>query len=318
MITILDEEELVASAVVFPGSTQEVQQVVRWANKHLIPIFPISMGRNLSYGGAAPRVRGSVTVDLGRRINTILDINAEDYTCLVEPGVSYYALYKALKARGLDEHMWIDTPDLGGGSVIGNAVDRGVGYTPYGDHWACHAGLEVVLPSGEVIRTGIGALPGNNSWQLFPYGFGPFSEGYEAFMYTFKNDEDLVTYDSLTRYPLDIVARAFPNKDSHMSELQLLSAQTNDLKERLWGVGVIRQTDKMTDWVTNDVNVAINNCKELMLAVHDDVETKLAAIPTSTTYNSKTYQKLNLGNAWRKHVYALFTEANGKQKDFSA
>ncbi len=46
MMTILDEEELVASAVVFPGSTQEVQQVVRWANKHLIPIFPISMGRN--------------------------------------------------------------------------------------------------------------------------------------------------------------------------------------------------------------------------------------------------------------------------------
>lgn len=46
MMTILDEEELVASALVYPGSTEEVQKVVRWANKFLVPIFPISMGRN--------------------------------------------------------------------------------------------------------------------------------------------------------------------------------------------------------------------------------------------------------------------------------
>jgi hypothetical protein len=46
--------------------------------------------------------------------------------------------------------MWIDTPDLGGGSVIGNTVDRGVGYTPYGNHWAMHSGLEVVLGTGEL------------------------------------------------------------------------------------------------------------------------------------------------------------------------
>lgn len=49
MMTILDEEEFVASALVYPGSTEEVQKVVRWANKHLIPIFPISMGRNCKY-----------------------------------------------------------------------------------------------------------------------------------------------------------------------------------------------------------------------------------------------------------------------------
>lgn len=108
-------------------------------------------------------------------MNKILDINPEDYTCLVEPGVSFYALHDTLKSKGYD-HIWVDTPDLGGGSIIGNTVDRGIGYTPYGDHWACHSGLEVVLPTGEVIRTGMGALPGNNSWQLFPYGFGPYSE----------------------------------------------------------------------------------------------------------------------------------------------
>ena len=46
MMTVLDEEELVASAVVYPGNTEDVQKIVLWANKHLIPIFPISMGRN--------------------------------------------------------------------------------------------------------------------------------------------------------------------------------------------------------------------------------------------------------------------------------
>lgn len=46
MMTILDEEELVASAVVYPSTVEEVQTIVLWANKYLIPIFPISMGRN--------------------------------------------------------------------------------------------------------------------------------------------------------------------------------------------------------------------------------------------------------------------------------
>lgn len=46
MMPILDGEELVASAVVYPGSTNEVQKIVVWANKHRIPIFPISIGRN--------------------------------------------------------------------------------------------------------------------------------------------------------------------------------------------------------------------------------------------------------------------------------
>lgn len=42
--------------------------------------------------------------------------------------------------------------------------------------WACHSGLEVVLPTGEVMRTGMGAMPGSSSWQIFPYGFGPMAE----------------------------------------------------------------------------------------------------------------------------------------------
>ncbi|KAJ9404504.1 CAZyme family AA4 [Paecilomyces variotii] len=222
---ILDDEELVASAVVYPGSTADVQKIVLWANKYRIPIFPISIGRNFGYGGAAPRVRGSVVIDLGRRMNKVLDINPDDCTCLVEPGVTFFALYEEIQRRG-HKHLWIDVPDLGGGSVMGNTLDRGVGYTPYGDHWTFHSGLEVVLPTGEVIRTGMGALPNNNSWQIFPYGFGPYSDGiftqsnfgivtklgmalmpdpggYESYLYTFQKEEDLAPLVEIIR-PLRI------------------------------------------------------------------------------------------------------------------
>lgn len=43
---VLDDEEFIASAIVYPGDTAEVQKIVLWANKHHIPIFPISIGRN--------------------------------------------------------------------------------------------------------------------------------------------------------------------------------------------------------------------------------------------------------------------------------
>ena len=83
------------------------------------------MGRNLGYGGAAPRVPGAVVLDLGRRMNRVLKIDEDNASCILEPGVSYYALYEAIQKKGLP--FWIDTPDLGGGSVLGNAIDRGVG-----------------------------------------------------------------------------------------------------------------------------------------------------------------------------------------------
>ncbi|CAG8979727.1 hypothetical protein HYALB_00012373 [Hymenoscyphus albidus] len=177
---IADQEKLVCSAVAYPSSVEEVQEIVRWANRYLIPIYPISMGRNLGYGGAAPRVPGSVVVDLGREMNKVLRINGENASCMVEPGVSYFKLYEEVQKSGFP--LWIDVPDVGGGSVLGNALDRGVGYTPYGDHFANHCGMEIVLPDGSLLRTGMGSLPGPNgddnpTWESFQHSFGPSIDG---------------------------------------------------------------------------------------------------------------------------------------------
>jgi 4-cresol dehydrogenase (hydroxylating) len=168
--------ELIPSAAVGPDSTEQVQAIVRTANKYKIPLYAISTGKNFAYGGPSPNVRGSVTVDL-KRMNRVLEVDAKRNFALVEPGVSYIDLYRYIQDRNLK--VWIDTPDPGWGSPIGNALDHGIGYTLgfYRDHFGAHCGMEVVLANGEVMRTGMGALPASKSWQEYKHGFGPDPAG---------------------------------------------------------------------------------------------------------------------------------------------
>lgn len=97
---VVEQEEMVCSAIVYPSTASEVQVVVKWANEFKIPIYPISMGRNIGYGGAAPRVPGSVVVDLGRNMNKVLKIDGKNASCMVEPGVSYFKLYEEIQKTG--------------------------------------------------------------------------------------------------------------------------------------------------------------------------------------------------------------------------
>jgi 4-cresol dehydrogenase (hydroxylating) len=164
--------ERLASAAVAPNTVEQVQQIVRIANAHRVPLYPISTGKNLGYGGSAPILSGSVVVDL-KRMNRILSVDAGRCTAVVEPGVSYFDLYRHIQERDLE--VWIDCPDPGWGSVVGNALDHGVGYTygQYRDHFGSHCGMEVVLPNGELLRTGMAALANDAQWADYKYGFGP-------------------------------------------------------------------------------------------------------------------------------------------------
>jgi len=171
-----EPEELVASSAVAPASTEQVQQIVRIANRYRVPLYPISTGKNLGYGGSAPTLSGSVVLDL-KRMNRIIEVNEANAYALVEPGVSYFDLYRYIKERDLK--VWIDCPDPGWGSVLGNAIDRGGGYTmaSYRNHFDSHCGMEVVLPNGELLRTGMGAIPSAKTWQQFKTGCGPWIDG---------------------------------------------------------------------------------------------------------------------------------------------
>jgi 4-cresol dehydrogenase (hydroxylating) len=164
-----DETKHRPSAALAPSSVEEVQAVVRIANEHKVPLWPISRGKNFGYGGAAPALKGSVVLDLSRMKKIQLD--EENGTVLLEPGVGFFDLYDYLQSRKIP--LWLSVPGNSWGSVVGNALDRGVGYTPYGDHSAQICGVEVVLPTGEVVRTGMGAMNGAPTWQLYHNGYGP-------------------------------------------------------------------------------------------------------------------------------------------------
>ncbi len=110
-------------------------------------------------------------------MNRVLEVSEQNAFALVEPGVSYFDLYRHIREKRLK--LWIDCPEPGWGSPVGNALDRGAGSTPlpYRDHFSAHRGMEVVLANGEVVRTGMGAFPTAQTWQQFKYGVGPFMDG---------------------------------------------------------------------------------------------------------------------------------------------
>ncbi|QZH76552.1 MAG: FAD-binding oxidoreductase [Erythrobacter sp.] len=157
------------AGAVAPDTVEEVQAVLRIANQYRLPVFPIARGKNLGYGGSAPVLAGSVVMDLSRM--KAIEFDAEHGTVLLEPGVGFYDLYDYIQRNNLP--YWLSTPGNSWGSVMGNALDRGVGYTPYGEHTKNICGLEVVLANGEVVRTGMGAFSGAPTWQAYPFGFGP-------------------------------------------------------------------------------------------------------------------------------------------------
>lgn len=159
------------SAILLPSTTEQVQETVRIAAEFGVPLWTSSQGRNNGYGGPSPRVRGSVAVSL-RRMSRVLEINADLAYAVVEPGVRWLDLHTALKEAGHDD-LLVSVPDLGWGSVMGNSLDNGVTYLPTGADFQAPCGFEVVLADGSLLRTGMGAVPGNKSWHLYKRGLGP-------------------------------------------------------------------------------------------------------------------------------------------------
>src|SRR5689334_2655117 len=145
-------------AIVRPGNREEVQECLRAATRWQVPVYPISTGRNWGYGSRVPASDGCVLLDLGR-MNRIVDFNEELGYVTVEPGVTQAQLQAFLAER--NSRLWMDSTGASPHcSLIGNAVERGFGHTPYGDHFAHSSNLEVVLPQGDVMETGFGRYPG--------------------------------------------------------------------------------------------------------------------------------------------------------------
>ena len=85
-------------AVALPRSTRSVSAILRFANRHRIPVTPRGAGHGY-VGGCVP-VRGGIVLSL-ERMNRIKEINAADFVAVVQPGVNTKALQETAEKRGL-------------------------------------------------------------------------------------------------------------------------------------------------------------------------------------------------------------------------
>lgn len=162
-------------AVVRPGSIAEVQSCLRIANEYKVPIYPISTGLNIGYGSTVPPATGCIIMEL-KRLNQIVEYNADLGYVRVQPGVTQEQLYHYLQS--LNAPFWLDvTGSSPRHSMIGNIAERGFGHTPFADHFANIGGFQVVLPSGELLTTGFGQYDNAKATGVYRWGVGPHYDG---------------------------------------------------------------------------------------------------------------------------------------------
>ncbi|MFK7909232.1 MAG: FAD-binding oxidoreductase [Akkermansiaceae bacterium] len=140
-----------ADVVVFPESTDDVAKVVRFASEKNIPVYTRAAGTG-HIGGCVP-VKGGILISM-IRMNRILEISPSDGVCVTQPAVITGELQNAVR-----KHGWYYPPDPAslkecsiGGNIATNA--GGPRCLKYGVTKQYVLGLEVVLASGEILRTG--------------------------------------------------------------------------------------------------------------------------------------------------------------------
>jgi glycolate oxidase len=138
-------------AVVYPETTDEVVAAVRCCRDHGVPYLPRGAGTGLSGGAVA--AHGGLIVELAR-MNRILGIDYDERTAVVQPGVVNLHLSLATRERGL--HYAPDPSSQGACTLGGNVAENSGGphTLKYGVTTNHVLGLELVLPSGELLRTG--------------------------------------------------------------------------------------------------------------------------------------------------------------------
>lgn len=322
---MLDKSLTQASGAVAPANVKEVQGVLAIATKYKVPLWTISTGKNFAYGGPAPRKAGYVVLDL-KRMNRILEVNEKYAYAVVEPGVNYFDLYNHLRAIG--SKLWIDPAAPGWGGVLGNLVDHGAGYTPYGDHLLMQCGMEVVLADGTVTQTSMGALPNSKTTHLYKYGLGPWTDGiftqsnfgvvtkigiwlmpdpqgYSPFMVTFPNEDAL--HDIIEKVRPLALNMVIPNAATAV-EMLWDTAVLKTKRDYYSGTGPLPESVRKT--ICQDLQIgrwnfyaAVYGPQKIRDANMEIIRDSLGAIPGAKFY-FKDDRKGDIGWEYRKNLMA--------------
>ncbi len=157
--------------VALPGSTEETQDVIRICNRYRVPFIPV--GSNLWSLTSTPNRPGTLIID-PKRMNQVLEVDERNMFAVIEPYVTHAQLHGEANARGL----YIGSPEAGAqsSSVAGHLFQGmwGVGYRIGVAHRNI-LGIEWVLPSGEVLRTGTFTM--GEKHPFFGEGPGPDLRG---------------------------------------------------------------------------------------------------------------------------------------------
>src|SRR5215207_4529717 len=146
-------EEFIPQAVVLPISAEQVSEVVKLANRARIPVVPRAGGTGLT-DGAVP-LRHGIMVDV-KLMNRILELDLEDRTVTVGPGINMLKLSEELRPHGF---IYPDDPASYPCSLVGGRIGTS-GWSLIGSRYGHTRDLvisfELVLPTGEIIRVGDG------------------------------------------------------------------------------------------------------------------------------------------------------------------
>ena len=157
------QQQFLPEAVIYPDSPEEIAAIVQLANQEKIPIFPRGAGSGFS-GGSLPTQGGLVLVTT--RLDRILEIDEENLVATVEPGVVTEAFQKAVEKVGLFYPP--DPASLKFSTLGGNVAECAGGprCVKYGVTKDYILGLEVVTPTGDIIRTGGPTMKGVVGYDL--------------------------------------------------------------------------------------------------------------------------------------------------------
>ena len=158
--------------VVRPGSTEEIQKIMRYANENKIPLVPRGAGSGMS-GHTVP-IKGGIVLDI-KRMDKILEIRPEDVLCRVEPGVINDELNRQLKPHGF---FFPPTPSSGRICTIGGMIGTnasGIRSVKYGATREAVIGMKVVLANGDLVTLGSNTRVDSSGYQLAKFMVG--SEG---------------------------------------------------------------------------------------------------------------------------------------------